>query len=134
MRSDTSRPDRRTEPDHRSTLLATDRRRRALLPALLVAAALAAAACGSSPSATAGSSPTGSASAASPSATPSAAAMASASAQPAVSPVPLATGALEQLQAEYESVVQRVSPSVVVIETPVGLGSGIVFDTRAATS
>ncbi len=37
-------------------------------------------------------------------------------------------GALEQLQQNYEAVVQRVSPSVVVIETSVGLGSGIVFD------
>jgi S1-C subfamily serine protease len=39
-------------------------------------------------------------------------------------------GALQQLQQEYEAVVQKVSPSVVVIETSSGLGSGIVLDTK----
>ncbi len=36
--------------------------------------------------------------------------------------------ALALLQQDYESVVNRVSPSVVVIQTPLGLGSGIVLD------
>ena len=37
---------------------------------------------------------------------------------------------LAQLQQDYESVVQRVSPSVVVIQTQAGLGSGIVLDAK----
>jgi putative serine protease PepD len=95
-------------------------------PTLLVAAALAVAACsaspGASPSASGGASPT-------PLAT-SAANVAATAANVASSPVlPGASNdALAQLQQEYESVVQRVSPSVVVIETAQGLGSGVVFD------
>jgi putative serine protease PepD len=42
----------------------------------------------------------------------------------------VANDALQQLQGEYEAVVQKVSPSVVVIETSSGLGSGIVLDTK----
>ncbi|MEY2461072.1 MAG: putative serine protease PepD, partial [Acidimicrobiaceae bacterium] len=34
------------------------------------------------------------------------------------------------LQADFINVVGRISPSVVVIETPSGLGSGIVFDAK----
>jgi S1-C subfamily serine protease len=34
------------------------------------------------------------------------------------------------LQAEFVAVVQKVGPSVVLIETPSGLGSGIVFDAK----
>ncbi len=41
---------------------------------------------------------------------------------------PAGGNGLAQLQQDYESVVQRVSPSVVVIQTQAGLGSGIVLD------
>ena len=34
------------------------------------------------------------------------------------------------LQSDFVSVIGQVSPSVVVIETPVGLGSGVVFDAK----
>ncbi len=36
----------------------------------------------------------------------------------------------EALQAQFVSVIQKVNPSVVLIQTNVGLGSGIVFDTH----
>ncbi len=128
MRILSARPERRTEPGRSPARPSSTGRRRALLPSFIVAAALAAAACGSSPSATPGPS-SASASGAPPSAVPSASAAPLASAMPASGSSGTGNGALEQLQQEYESVVQRVSPSVVVIETPVGLGSGIVFDT-----
>ena len=35
-----------------------------------------------------------------------------------------------ELQSEFVSVVRKVAPSVVQIETPSGLGSGVVFDTK----
>jgi S1-C subfamily serine protease len=127
MRILSARLERRAEPGRSSSRPSSTRRRRALLPSFIVAAALVAAACGSSPSATSGPS-SASVSAASPSAVPSATVAPLASATPASGPSANGNGALEQLQQDYESVVQRVSPSVVVIETPVGLGSGIVFD------
>ena len=41
-----------------------------------------------------------------------------------------ASSVAEQLQQEYEGVVNAVEPSVVQIQTSEGLGSGIVFDTK----
>jgi putative serine protease PepD len=38
------------------------------------------------------------------------------------------SSALDQLEAEYVAIVQRVSPSVVVIESQDALGSGVIFD------
>jgi putative serine protease PepD len=94
--------------------------------ALLVASILAVAACGSSvatPTPPPAASPTTGAVVASTSTT-------TPSDAPTASPVaPVgSSGALGQLQQEYEAVVQKVSPSVVVIETSQGLGSGIIFD------
>jgi putative serine protease PepD len=43
---------------------------------------------------------------------------------------PVTAGAALSLQQDFVSVVRSINPSVVVIETPSGLGSGIVFDTR----
>ena len=44
-------------------------------------------------------------------------------------PPPLAVNAASgTLQDQLESVINRVSPSVVVIETPAGLGSGVIYD------
>ncbi|MEA2132072.1 MAG: hypothetical protein QOJ85_4963 [Solirubrobacteraceae bacterium] len=40
------------------------------------------------------------------------------------------TGVAQTLQSKYVSVVDNVSPSVVLIETPQALGSGVVFDTH----
>jgi S1-C subfamily serine protease len=40
------------------------------------------------------------------------------------------TGVAETLQGKYVSVVNGVSPSVVLIQTPQGLGSGVVLDTK----
>jgi putative serine protease PepD len=51
------------------------------------------------------------------------------SATPSASPSGSPTIA-SALQNDFVNVVSRVSPSVVVIETPSGLGSGIVFDTK----
>jgi putative serine protease PepD len=55
-----------------------------------------------------------------------------ASSTPEASPTPSASaspGIAGALQRDFVNVVSQVSPSVVVIETPSGLGSGIVFDT-----
>ncbi len=97
------------------------------LAGLLAAATMLLAACGSgqgaSPAATTAPSETQPGASAAPT---TAVAGPSASAAPSLSPS--LDGALGQLQQEYETVVQRVSPSVVVIETPLGLGSGIVLD------
>jgi putative serine protease PepD len=41
-----------------------------------------------------------------------------------------ASAALSDLQRQFVRVVRRVSPQVVQIQTPVGLGSGVVFDSR----
>jgi S1-C subfamily serine protease len=89
-----------------------------------MAVALAVAACGSTVGATPASSTSPGTAAQTSSVT--SAPQPGASASPSVSST---DGALGQLQQEYESVVQRVSPSVVVIETSLGLGSGIVLDT-----
>ncbi len=43
---------------------------------------------------------------------------------------PKSSSVAEQLQQEYEGVVNAVEPSVVQIQTSEGLGSGIVFDSR----
>jgi putative serine protease PepD len=43
---------------------------------------------------------------------------------------PLARSAAEALQDAYASIIDAVGPSVVVIETPSGLGSGVVFDDK----
>ncbi|MFL5721433.1 MAG: S1C family serine protease [Chloroflexota bacterium] len=59
---------------------------------------------------------------------PSESASASGPGSPAASSGTTGSGGLDELQQGYVSVVDRVSPSVVVIETTGGLGSGIVFD------
>ncbi|TME81592.1 MAG: PDZ domain-containing protein [Chloroflexi bacterium] len=89
---------------------------------LLLVVPIAFAACGTSTSPGASATPSQPATSASgsPSAPPSA------GEQP-VSPE-ASGGAADQLQSQYVAVVQQVSPSVVVIETTSGLGSGIVFD------
>jgi S1-C subfamily serine protease len=51
------------------------------------------------------------------------------SAVPSAAPSATAAGA-EALQSDFVDVVNRVSPSVVVVETARGLGSGVVFDTK----
>jgi S1-C subfamily serine protease len=96
------------------------------LLAIVAAAALLVAACGSSATASPSVAPAGSAS---PSATSSASQAASPSAAPSQGAAAPSTGtALGQMEQEYEAVVRRVSPSVVVIETTTGLGSGVIFD------
>ena len=117
----------RSSGDVPDALPPTPRHRRApsrRVPALLMAVALAVAACGSTVGATPASSTSPGTAAQTSSVT--SAPQPGASAAPSVSST---DGALGQLQQEYESVVQRVSPSVVVIETSLGLGSGIVLDT-----
>jgi putative serine protease PepD len=102
----------------------TPRRRFGLLgPAALVATlALVVAACGTS------SSPSPSASGpASGSSSPSPAASAAPSASTGTSG---SNGTAVALQQAFVDVVKQVNPSVVVIETSSGLGSGIVFDSR----
>jgi S1-C subfamily serine protease len=75
-----------------------------LLGALLLGGALLVAACGTS---------------------------ANSSGAPAASATPPASPAIAgALQKDFTGVVGRISPSVVVIETTVGLGSGIVFDAK----
>ncbi|HEU4671919.1 MAG TPA: trypsin-like peptidase domain-containing protein [Candidatus Limnocylindrales bacterium] len=115
-------------------------------PALVAGLALVVAACGS------GASP--SPSSASPAGTPSSTAAASEGTGPATSPgasggsagapgagggggasasPPIggaSGGVASQLQQAFIAVVQQVGPSVVVIETSEGLGSGVVFDDR----
>ena len=85
-----------------------------LAAALAFAATLLLAAC------TTGAPTSGSAAPASGTAAPNPTATATPSSSPAIA------GALQQ---DFVNVVQRVSPSVVVIQTKTGLGSGIVFDT-----
>jgi putative serine protease PepD len=65
---------------------------------------------------------------AAPSATASPAASTSASPAPAAPPV--GTGTAAQLQEDFVAVVQQVAPSVVVIQTDQGLGSGVIFDNQ----
>jgi putative serine protease PepD len=93
--------DRATVPTA-STAVTAPRGLRIVGP-MVLAATLLVAACGSSTT------------------TPSPSAAPSASASPAVATA---------LQDDFVNVVGRVSPSVVVIETTTGLGSGIVFDTK----
>jgi putative serine protease PepD len=83
-------------------------RRATLLRALLLGASLLVAACGTG-------------------ATGSGMPGASAPGSPSGSRLPAIAGALQN---DFITVVGRVSPSVVVIETSSGLGSGIVFDTK----
>ena len=46
-------------------------------------------------------------------------------------PSPAAGGTIgTALQAEFEAIVDRVGPSVVLIQTSNGLGSGVVYDTK----
>jgi S1-C subfamily serine protease len=108
--------------------------RLARLAPTLAAALLLVAACGSSPAAPAATAPPTSAgvpaSSAAAAASPGASTPPIASDAPAPSPVTAAgSGSLAELQNEYEAVVRKVAPSVVVIETSSGLGSGIIFDT-----
>jgi S1-C subfamily serine protease len=49
---------------------------------------------------------------------------------PRVAPVVAAPAAPSDLQKQFVRVVRTVSPQVVQIQTPVGLGSGVVFDAR----
>ncbi|GAA1659667.1 trypsin-like peptidase domain-containing protein [Nonomuraea maheshkhaliensis] len=79
----------------------------------LVAAAVLLTGCGPPPSATR---------TASPSATPTSATPTSATASATASP--------QALEAAYERVIREALPSIVQINTKVGLGSGIVFDTQ----
>ncbi len=94
---------------------------------LLVAVMIVVAACGSAAALATGPAssapPTGAVAATAASAAPSS----SPSAAPAI--IGGAGNALDQLQQEYEAVVRKVAPSVVVIETSQGLGSGIIYDT-----
>ena len=92
----------------------------------LAATVLFVAACGSSPAATGA--PTSAAASAPGSVPTSVPAPTASPASGSTSGLPNDGNALAQLQQDYESVVQRVSPSVVVIQTPLGLGSGIVLD------
>jgi putative serine protease PepD len=123
MSSPTPRPEQGSEPDLWPSVARSARRQSGLLAAL-VGVTLVVAACGAS---------------ATPAATSSSAGMATPASSRVTATTPGATvtsdqatgnGALQQLQQEYEAVVQRVSPSVVVIETSSGLGSGIVLDTK----
>jgi S1-C subfamily serine protease len=79
---------------------------------VVIAAALLVSACGS-------------AAAPAPSASPSPAPSVSPSPSPSASPMTAVA-----LQNDFVSVVDQVSPSVVIISTKTGLGSGIVFDTQ----
>jgi S1-C subfamily serine protease len=104
---------------------ATHRRRgirapRRPLLALLAATTLIVAACGAGPASTPAAA--SAASTGTPGPTPT-----SVAATPSQAPT-AGNGAIAALQQEYETVVQRVSPSVVVIETSAGLGSGIILD------
>jgi putative serine protease PepD len=86
--------------------------------------ALGLAACSSSPTSTGSVPPTGSSVPASPGATvtppPNATPL----------PAPVGTGIADQLEQEYVAVVHQVGPSVVVIQTSGGLGSGVIFDAK----
>ncbi len=96
------------------------------LAALVTILVLSVAACGSDQGASPSAASAGATAGSSSTPTTSPIATSTPTATPASMPI---DGALGQLQQEYETVVQRVSPSVVVIETQLGLGSGIVFDT-----
>ena len=92
---------------------------------ILIVLAVALAACGTGSSST----PPASAGATSPTTSPTQRGpVATASTIGQGAPGPTDSTALGQLQQAYEAVDAAVSPSVVVIETPAGLGSGVVFD------
>jgi putative serine protease PepD len=123
MSSPTPRPEQGSEPDLWPSVARSVRRQSGLLAAL-VGVTLAVAACGASATSTASPSSAGTATPASSQVT------ATTPGGTVTSDQTTSNGALQQLQQEYEAVVQRVSPSVVVIETSSGLGSGIVLDTK----
>jgi S1-C subfamily serine protease len=134
-------------------------RRRGLLAAAMIVT-LVAAGCGASasPSAASSAKPTGpaasatqpaatsaaSATTASPGASTNAGAAGTASTQPSASTAPgavasatpstsqetLGAADVSALQSQFVSVIRKVNPSVVLIETSSGLGSGVVFDSR----
>jgi S1-C subfamily serine protease len=86
----------------------------------ILAVALVAVGCGNSPSTPSGPATSPAGSAASVSAPPQASAVA-----------PAGGGSIgAALQAEFVAIVQKVGPSVVLIETPSGLGSGVVYDDK----
>lgn len=101
--------------------------RHRVLPGAVAALALVLSACSSTPSPS--SSPIADATPAA-SVTPST--LPSPSAAPTATPIPapIGTGIANELQQEYVAVVQSVGPSVVVIQTNSGLGSGIVYDAK----
>jgi S1-C subfamily serine protease len=49
---------------------------------------------------------------------------------PAGAPVAISSTAITNLQTQFVTVVKQVSPSIVQVQTPAGLGSGIVFDAQ----
>jgi putative serine protease PepD len=49
---------------------------------------------------------------------------------PAVASVTVSSTAITDLQSQFVTVVKEVSPSIVQVQTPAGLGSGIVFDAQ----
>jgi len=124
-----------TKPPVRSATRSAPRR---LAPLAAAAAALALVLAACSPAATAtpaGGQLTGSGSPASNSSPTSAASSAPSLAGDSASGAPVqrtvdGSAALAALQSAYESVVKRVAPSVVVIETSSGLGSGVIFDAQ----
>ncbi len=93
------------------------RPRTASLVATLAGAAVLVAGCSGVAASAGTATPATTPAAASPAATPAAAS-------------PATAGAALSLQQDFVSVVHSVSPSVVVIETTSGLGSGIVYDTK----
>jgi S1-C subfamily serine protease len=94
------------------------------IAALAAGAALLVSACAASAASTNGVAAGGSA------ATPATTASASATASTTAPASPLTAGTALALQQDFVNVVQAVNPSVVVIETSSGLGSGIVYDTK----
>jgi putative serine protease PepD len=111
-------------------------RRRVAAPlALLMAVVIAAAACsssiGDSTHSLAGGALSNAAVAANPTTIPAVLPLASATPAPAQSSSPNAGGAADAqaLQSAMVSIIKQVTPSVVVIETSAGLGSGVIYDT-----
>ena len=108
------------------------RPRAGAIATIVVGAAVLVAGCGSATAASSTPGPTDAASTAAVPATTSAASPvpSSVAASPAASAPasPATAGAALSLQQDFVDVVRSVNPSVVVIETASGLGSGIVFD------
>ena len=101
--------------------------------ALLFAMALATAACGSASNLPSnpplgGALPTGIA-VANPSTLPAGLLTATPTPTPATSPVVEAPAGADALQSQMVSVIAKLTPAVVVIETDQGLGSGVIYDT-----